>query len=83
MTIIMENNVWSFKFWGVADDKAKLFTYQEKEIIEQNLEELYPHGITETQLNDIFAYDTETLCEWVGIPEDELIERKYIEMITI
>lgn len=29
----------------------------------------------ETQVNDFFWFDTETICDWLGITEDELWER--------
>ena len=44
-------------------------------MIERNLEDLYPAGIDETELNDIFWFDREMICEWIGISEEEVFAR--------
>lgn len=62
-----------FKFWGGAKDHK--FTNDELEQIESTLEEIYPDGMTETQVNDIFWFDEESLCEWAGIDFDQYLER--------
>ena len=66
----------SFEFWGGAVEKAVLFTFEELKIIEQILTDEYPEGIEETALNDLFWFECETLCDWIGITEDELFERE-------
>lgn len=65
-----------FKFWSGAKEKAVLFTDEELDAIEQNLEEIFPKGMDATKLNDLFWFEPEMLCEWVGITEDELFERE-------
>lgn len=64
----------SFEFWsGAADHK---FTDNELDQIEFMLDDLYPNGMTETEVNDLFWFEDEMLCEWVGIDfEDEYLER--------
>ena len=54
MKIYKETNLDSFEFWGGAKGFAQNLTEQELTIIAQNLEDLYPDGIDETNLNDIF-----------------------------
>lgn len=44
--------------------------------IEDNLTELYPDGIDETELNDLFRFEPETVCEWLGLDYDEVMERE-------
>ena len=35
--------------------------------VEHNLEEIYPDGIDETTINDIFWFDFDQICVWLGI----------------
>ena len=56
-----------FKFWSGAKDLADLLTPQEFEQIEFNLEDLF-HDKTpsETDINDLFWFDSEFVCEMIG-----------------
>lgn len=69
MQITKELNLTSFEFWSGAKDHS--FTYSELQEIEYQLEDLYEHGSAETQINDLFWFEEETLCEWVGIDYNE------------
>ncbi len=76
MTIITENNLRNFQFWGGAKDWANCFTCEELDTIEEMLEDCYPEGINETTINDLFWFEPETLCEWLGIDfEEDLCNR--------
>lgn len=70
MTIIQEISLKDFDFWGNAAETRKKLTDNELEEIESILESIEPPP-TDTQLNDLFAFDTETICEWLGISEKE------------
>ncbi len=35
------------------------------------LEDIYPEGMTDTEINDLFWFEEETLCEWIGIDFEE------------
>ena len=76
MKIFEEKNLPYFEFWGQAANCAEKLTYKELETIESMLEELYPDGIDATNLNDLFAYEFETVCEWLGLDESEVLERE-------
>jgi len=65
-----------FRFWGGAKEKAVLFTDEELDTIEQNLEELFTDGMDATKLNDLFWFECEQICDLIGITEDELFERE-------
>ena len=43
--------------------------------IEYILDDLYPDGMTETQINDLFWFEEEFLCESIGVNYDEYLER--------
>lgn len=46
-------------------------------MIEEILEDLYPDGMDETAVNDLFWFDNDTIAEWLGYTDfDELIENR-------
>ena len=53
----------------------KMLTDEELDQVESTLEELYPEGMPETSLNDLFWFDFKSVCEWLGLDEDEYYER--------
>ena len=60
-------NLSSFDFWSGAKDNAAKLTSNQLDEVELNLEELYPDGLSETQLNDIFWFEFDTVLEWIGL----------------
>lgn len=75
MKIISETSLANFKFWSGAVDTANRI-WEEKgedgwEQLENILEEMYPDGITETELNDLLWFDSETVYEWLGIGNED------------
>ena len=46
---------------------------------EQILEDTYPDGMTETELNDLLWFDSESVYEWLGIRSEEQIEKEIKE----
>ena len=61
----------NFEFWGSAKENAKSLTNGQLDRVESILEELYPEGISATQLNDIFRFDFDQIREWLGIEPEE------------
>lgn len=76
MKIYTEQNLRDFEFWSGGRDRAILLTTEELDTVEQIFEELYPEGMTDTQINDIFWFDFESVCEWLGTTEEEVFERE-------
>ena len=66
MKIYSEKTLSSFEFWSGAKDNANKLTSQEMDQIESNLEDIYPDGMTDTELNDMFWFDFENVVEWIG-----------------
>lgn len=71
MKIYSETSLVNFNFWSGAKDNAEELTSEQLEQIEAELEELYPDGMSETELNDLFWFDIDWLKELVGIEEEE------------
>ena len=73
MKIYKEQDLWTFDFWSGAEDTArKIDDAGAWDIIERVLDNLYPDGIDETELNDLFRFEPETVLEWAGIEEEEV-----------
>ena len=73
MKVTSELNLVDFEFWSGAKDHG--FSYTELKELEYHLEELYPDGMSETEINDMFWFDEEFLCECLGLDYDEYLER--------
>ena len=76
MKILRENSLSDFEFWNGAEDFAARLTDEELSAIEAVIEDLYPDGIGETELNDLFWFEPETVCEWIGLDYNEVMERE-------
>ena len=48
-------------------------------MLEQILEDTYPDGMTETELNDLLWFDSEVVYEWLGIRSESQIEKEIEE----
>ena len=70
MRVYTEMSLTSFEFWGGAKDRAKMLTYEELEQIEEIIEELYPDGIDEVNINDLFWFNFESVVEMLGYKYD-------------
>ena len=75
MKIYREESLSGFEFWSGAKDFAEKLTDTEFDQIEDNLTGLYPDGMGETELNDLFWFEPGTVCEWLGLDYDEVMER--------
>lgn len=76
MKIYREESLSDFEFWSSAKDFAEKLTDNELNQVEDNLTELYPDGMDETELNDLFRFEPETICDWLGLDYDEVMERE-------
>ena len=80
MTITYELDLNSFQAWSGAKDTLERVQREGKcAELENILEELYPDGMTETQLNDLLWFDSESVYEWLGIRSEEQIEKEIKE----
>lgn len=76
MKITKETSLNNFKFWGPATDMVKKLSTDELATIESCLEDMYPEGIDAVALNDLFAYQGDTIAEWLQLEnEDYIFER--------
>ena len=80
MTITYELDLNSFQAWSGAKDTLDRIQREGKcSLLEQILEDTYPDGMTETELNDLLWFDSESVYEWLGIRSEEQIEKEIKE----
>lgn len=66
-----------FNFWSGAKDNVKYLTKDDLNVIESELEEMYPDGIEETELNDLFRFDMDEVSKILGYDDfDDLKKRR-------
>ena len=71
MKITSEMSLKNFKAWsGAKDTLNKLIELNKCDELEFILNDLYPNGLTETELNDILWFDDEWIYETLGIEEE-------------
>ncbi len=74
MTYTKELDLVNFKFWSGA--KQHEFNYNELKQLEYILDDLYHEKPpTETDINDLFWFEGETLCGWLGIDFNDYLNR--------
>lgn len=72
MLISYELNLENFEAWSGAihtlDRIRKAGLCEQLEFI---LEDLFPNGLTEVQLNDLLWFEPELIYEWLGISDED------------
>ena len=72
MKITTETNLLNFDAWsGAIETKNTIIENGKSEEFEALIEELYPDGLMEKQLNDLLWFDPEWIFEALGIKEEE------------
>ena len=63
----VEESLSNFEFWGQARDVAREFTDEQLEQLEDLISDIFCDDYpTDTQINDLFAYDSDYLKELLG-----------------
>jgi hypothetical protein len=75
MTITKEIRLTQFEFWGGAKKFADNLTYTELNELEGYIEDFFIEGLTETDINDLFWFDDEEVCNWLDLDIDEVYNR--------
>lgn len=65
------DSLQDFEFWSGAKDRVKDLTDDELEIIFNILEDLYPEGMTDTNLNDFLWFGDDEYADWLGYSDAE------------
>ena len=73
LKIYRESDLSDFEFWAGARDTVKYLTEDEIIQIGRILEDAYPDGCTETDINDFFWFEDDTIADWLGYESFEEI----------
>lgn len=73
MKLYKEESIHNFNFWSGAADRVKYLTSDELDTLESIIEDAYPDGMSETDLNDLFWFEEDTIAEWLGYEDFEAI----------
>ena len=77
MKVYYELDLENFEAWSGAEDTLDRIRNEGKVgTLEAILEDAYPDGIDETQLNDLLRLDDELVFEWLGIRSESVIEQE-------
>ena len=71
MKYYVEDSLSNFEFWSGAADNAAELTDKQFDDLENILEEKYPEGMSDTQINDLFWFNFDTIKEWLGIEDED------------
>lgn len=73
MTIKREfEGIEKFEAWcGAVSTKNTIVENGKADEFDRLIEEIFPDGCTETELNDFLWFDDDTIFEMLGISEDE------------
>ena len=72
MKITVETTLRDFNAWsGAIYTKNLILDAGMEEEFEELIEEIYPDGLSDTQLNDILWFDGGWILETLGIEEEE------------
>ena len=72
MIIKTETNLRNFEAWsGAIDTKKIILDAGLEEEFEMLIDELYPDGLSDIDLNDILWFDSDWILETLGIKEEE------------
>ena len=72
MKITDERGLKHFEPWSRAVETYNRIESEGKiDQLESMLEDLYPEGMTRTELNDLLWFDEESVFEWLGITDED------------
>jgi hypothetical protein len=71
MKIYSEECLRNFKFWSGAICNAEQLTNSQLDIIDEILDDMYPEGVGDVFINDLFWFEFETVAEWLGLALNE------------
>ena len=77
MKYYVENSLSNFEFWSGAKDRAKVLTESDFDNIEAQLEDLFPEGMSETDINDFFWFEEDAIAQMLGFSDWEELERDH------
>ena len=75
MKIWTEDSIRNFNFWSGGRDTVNDLTWEDFDILEPLIEEMFGGEVEDVELNDFFWFERDTIAEWLGYEDyDELMK---------
>lgn len=72
MKVFIETSLANFEAWsGAKETKETILNHDKESEFEALIDDMYPDGLTDTELNDILWFESEWIFESLGITEEE------------
>lgn len=71
-----EKSLCNFDFCEGAEDNAVFLTCDELYQVGEILEDLYPNGMDETEINNLFEFEAGTIAKWLGYNDFEELKKR-------
>ena len=79
-TITKTMDIYDFEPWsGAVDTYERIEREGKLDELDDILDEVYPDGIDETELNDLLWFEPETVYEWLGMRTESEIREEIEE----
>lgn len=72
MKVYSEVSLSRFEFWSGAKELAAQLTEEQFDMVESILDDNYPDGLSDVEINDLFWFDQNLIREWADMPCEEL-----------
>lgn len=75
MKIITETFLWRFEAWSGGEDTLDVLIEKGMcENVESMIEDIFPDGCTDSELNDFLWFERDTIADWLGFDSWEDFE---------
>lgn len=66
MKIWSDDSIRNFNFWSGARDTVNDLTWEDFDILEPLIEEMFGGEVEDVDLNDFFWFERDTIASWLG-----------------
>lgn len=78
MKIWSDDSIRNFNFWSGARDTVNDLTWEDFDILEPLIEEMFGGEVEDVDLNDFFWFERDTIASWLGYEDYEELMRDRI-----
>lgn len=78
MKIWTDDSIRNFDFWSGGRDTVNDLTWEDFDILEPLIEEMFGGEVEDVDLNDFFWFERDTIARWLGYEDYEELMRDRI-----
>lgn len=75
MKIWSDDSIRNFNFWSGARDTVNDLTWEDFDILEPLIEEMFGGEVEDVDLNDFFWFERDIIASWLGYEDYEELMR--------